>query len=134
MTDQCVANSMMNTNETVTQERRNPLRGQGKWSQAVIGGVLLGGAVTLAPQARAGAWVNRREAVTAAAGSTAAAVAVGSTAAVALGQLPWWLWRQLDQPPVVRFRQPREIAELTTACFLPETSSGNSGETDMTDQ
>ena len=29
----------------VTQERRDFLRGLGKWSQAVIGGVLLGGAV-----------------------------------------------------------------------------------------
>ncbi|MGB5065299.1 MAG: twin-arginine translocation signal domain-containing protein, partial [Candidatus Competibacter sp.] len=44
----------------VAQERRDFLRGLGKWSQAVIGGVLLGGAATLAPQAHAGAWVNRR--------------------------------------------------------------------------
>ena len=46
--------------EAIARERRDFLRGLGKWSQAVIGGVLLGGAVTLAPQARAGAWVNRR--------------------------------------------------------------------------
>ncbi|MCP5449597.1 MAG: twin-arginine translocation signal domain-containing protein [Gammaproteobacteria bacterium] len=46
--------------EPVEQERREFLRGLGKWSQAVIGGVLLGGAATLVPQARAGAWINRR--------------------------------------------------------------------------
>jgi len=46
--------------EAIAQERRDFLRGLGKWSQAVIGGVLLGSAMTLAPQARAGAWVNRR--------------------------------------------------------------------------
>ena len=46
--------------EPVKQERRDFLRGLGKWSQAVIGGVLLGSAVALAPQARAGAWINRR--------------------------------------------------------------------------
>ncbi len=60
MTDQCDEQQQDNTDETVTQERRDFLRGLGKWSQAVIGGVLLGGAVTLAPQARAGAWINRR--------------------------------------------------------------------------
>jgi hypothetical protein len=37
----------------VTEERRQFLRGLGKWSQAVIGGVLLGGALTHADPARA---------------------------------------------------------------------------------
>ncbi|MEZ5602477.1 MAG: twin-arginine translocation signal domain-containing protein [Candidatus Competibacteraceae bacterium] len=46
--------------EAIARERRDFLRGLGKWSQAVIGGVLLGGAATLVPQARAGAWINRR--------------------------------------------------------------------------
>lgn len=57
------------------EERRQFLRGLGKWSQAVIGGVLLGGALTHADPARAwaaargyrgsaavggaGGWVNR---------------------------------------------------------------------------
>ena len=45
--------------EAIARERRDFLRGLGKWSQAVIGGMLIGGAVTLAPQARAG-WINRR--------------------------------------------------------------------------
>ncbi|MBS1223121.1 MAG: hypothetical protein H6R23_2741 [Proteobacteria bacterium] len=37
----------------VTEERRQFLRGLGKWSQAVIGGVLLGGALTHTDPARA---------------------------------------------------------------------------------
>ncbi|MDQ5909932.1 MAG: hypothetical protein QG599_2027 [Pseudomonadota bacterium] len=41
----------------VTEDRRLFLRGLGKWSQAVIGGVLLGGALAHSPQASA--WVNR---------------------------------------------------------------------------
>lgn len=41
----------------VTEDRRQFLRGLGKWSQAVIGGVLLGGALAHSPQASA--WVNR---------------------------------------------------------------------------
>ena len=41
----------------VTEDRRQFLRGLGKWSQAVIGGVLLGGALAHSPQANA--WVNR---------------------------------------------------------------------------
>lgn len=39
----------------VAEERRRFLRSLGKWSQAVIGGVLLGGA--LARSEQAGAWV-----------------------------------------------------------------------------
>ena len=46
--------------EAVVQERRDFLRGLGKWSRVVIGGALLGSAVALAPLAQAGAWVNRR--------------------------------------------------------------------------
>jgi hypothetical protein len=42
-----------------SEERRNFLRGVGKWSLAVIGGVLLGGALTGSNPARGGAWVNR---------------------------------------------------------------------------
>ena len=43
-----------------SEERRNFLRGLGKWSLAVIGGVLLGGALTESNPANAyGAWVNR---------------------------------------------------------------------------
>jgi len=46
--------------EPTQEERREFLRSLGKWSQAVIGGVLLGGAVTLAPGGGGGGWVNRR--------------------------------------------------------------------------
>ncbi|MFZ1642947.1 MAG: hypothetical protein WAV07_16255, partial [Candidatus Contendobacter sp.] len=46
------------------QERREFLRSLGKWSQAVIGGVLVGGALTTSDQAQAwynrgGSWYNR---------------------------------------------------------------------------
>ena len=44
--------------DPVAQERREFLRSLGKWSQAVIGGVVLGGAVTTSQQARA-SWYNR---------------------------------------------------------------------------
>ena len=44
--------------EPAAQERREFLRSLGKWSQAVIGGVVLGGAVTTSPQAQAN-WYNR---------------------------------------------------------------------------
>lgn len=40
--------------------RRMFLRGLGKWSQAVIGGVLLGGGLTVSHRTSAGAWANRR--------------------------------------------------------------------------
>jgi hypothetical protein len=46
------------TDAPVTEERRTFLRGLGKWSQAVIGGVLLGGALTESNPARA--WVAAR--------------------------------------------------------------------------
>ena len=42
------------------EQRRKFLRGLGRWSQAVIGGVLLGGGLAISQPARAGAWVNRR--------------------------------------------------------------------------
>ena len=41
------------------EARRTFLRGLGKWSQAVIGGVLLGGGLVVSHRANAGAWVNR---------------------------------------------------------------------------
>ena len=44
----------------VTQERRDFLRGLGKWSQAVIGGVLLGGAATASNPTWADGWANQR--------------------------------------------------------------------------
>ena len=47
------------TDAPVTEERRQFLRGLGKWSQAVIGGVLLGGGVMVSHRASAGAWINR---------------------------------------------------------------------------
>jgi hypothetical protein len=44
----------------VMQERRDFLRGLGKWSQAVIGGVLLGGAATASNPTWADGWANQR--------------------------------------------------------------------------
>jgi hypothetical protein len=44
--------------EPITQERREFLRSLGKWSQAVISSVVLGGAVTISQQAEA-SWYNR---------------------------------------------------------------------------
>jgi hypothetical protein len=44
--------------DPVAQERREFLRSLGKWSQAVIGGVVLGGAVMTSQQARAVSWFN----------------------------------------------------------------------------
>ena len=41
------------------EERRRFLRGLGKWSQAVIGGALLGGALLEPRPAHARSWVNR---------------------------------------------------------------------------
>ena len=76
MTDRSV--EMMHpepTDTPITEERRRFLRGLGKWSQAVIGGVLLGGALIESTPAhawaaargyggsaavgRGGSWVNR---------------------------------------------------------------------------
>lgn len=42
--------------QEVVQERRNFLRSLGKWSQAVIGGVLVGGVLSVPKPAQA--WVN----------------------------------------------------------------------------
>lgn len=47
------------TNEPLTIHRREFLRSLGKWSQAVIGGVIAGGAVLAVPPAEAGSWYNR---------------------------------------------------------------------------
>lgn len=45
--------------EPIMEERRSFLRSLGKWSQAVIGGVLADGALVLASPAEAASWVNR---------------------------------------------------------------------------
>lgn len=45
--------------EPEQQERRNFLLGLGKWSKAVIGVVLLGGALTPGSDAEAVGWANR---------------------------------------------------------------------------
>jgi hypothetical protein len=54
------AQPLVPTDDPAMQERRAFLRSLGKWSQAVIGGVLLGGGLTASHQANAGAWINRR--------------------------------------------------------------------------
>jgi len=60
MTDQQDKQSLELTEAPEAQERRAFLRGLGKWSQAVIGGVLLGGGLAVSPQTHAGSWINRR--------------------------------------------------------------------------
>lgn len=60
MTDQQNTQPLEPIDAPEVQERRTFLRGLGKWSQAVIGGVLLGGGLTVSRQASAGAWANRR--------------------------------------------------------------------------
>ncbi|MDB6134879.1 MAG: hypothetical protein JWM59_3122 [Verrucomicrobiales bacterium] len=42
------------------QERRRFLQSMGKWSGAAIGAAVAGAWLASAPEARAGAWVNRR--------------------------------------------------------------------------
>ncbi|MEZ5602476.1 MAG: hypothetical protein R3F36_16770, partial [Candidatus Competibacteraceae bacterium] len=62
MTDQDDEQHSNSIEEPVEQERRDFLRSLGKWSQAVIGGVLLGGAATASDPAQAqpvGTWYNR---------------------------------------------------------------------------
>lgn len=59
MTDQHQVRSDEPAEGAVAVERREFLRGLGKWSQAVIGGVLGAGLIS-SPQAQAGSWVNRR--------------------------------------------------------------------------
>lgn len=46
--------------EEQLQSRRDFLIGLGRWSKIVIGAALLGGISAEAPDAEAGAWVNRR--------------------------------------------------------------------------
>ncbi|MBK8535119.1 MAG: hypothetical protein IPL59_08280 [Candidatus Competibacteraceae bacterium] len=93
-----------------TGERREFLRSLGKWSQAVIGGVLLGGALIESAQPMPGpllagyggsaavggrgSWVNRYGGgVAAAVGSTEpVAVVAGSTAAGAAAGSTWRRW------------------------------------------
>ena len=58
MTDQQDKQGLDVSEPPVAEQRRAFLRGLGKWSQAVIGGVLLGGA--LSPSATASSWINRR--------------------------------------------------------------------------
>jgi hypothetical protein len=48
------------TQEDGLQDRRRFLQGMGKWSGAAIGAAVAGAALVTAPEARAGAWVNRR--------------------------------------------------------------------------
>ena len=60
MNDQRNTQPLELTEAPEIQERRAFLRGLGKWSQAVIGGVLLGGGLTVAQRASAGGWINRR--------------------------------------------------------------------------
>lgn len=60
MTDQHAMARPEPTDTPVIEERRQFLRGLGKWSQAVIGGVLLGGGLTVSHRTSAGAWANRR--------------------------------------------------------------------------
>jgi len=42
------------------EQRRTFLRGLGRWSQAVIGCVLLGSGLAVSQPVRAGGWINRR--------------------------------------------------------------------------
>ncbi len=60
MTDQHDMQHPEITESLGDEQRRTFLRGLGKWSQAVIGGVLLGGAGMMSPSAQANSWVNRR--------------------------------------------------------------------------
>ena len=60
MTDQHDMQNSDSTEALAEGQRRAFLRGLGKWSQAVIGGVLLGGALVNSPSVRAGGWINRR--------------------------------------------------------------------------
>jgi hypothetical protein len=60
MTDQQNMQPLEPTDAPEVQERRTFLRGLGKWSQVVIGGVLLGGGLTVSHRVSAGAWANRR--------------------------------------------------------------------------
>jgi hypothetical protein len=60
MTDQSNTQPLEPADAPEVQERRTFLRGLGKWSQAVIGGVLLGGGLTVSHRASAGGWINRR--------------------------------------------------------------------------
>lgn len=59
MTDQQNTQPLEPAEAPEVQERRTFLRGLGKWSQAVIAGVLLGGGLTVSHRASAG-WINRR--------------------------------------------------------------------------
>jgi len=58
MTDQHDVQDAELLEEPAAEQRRAFLRGLGKWSQAVIGGVLLGG--VMSPSAQASSWINRR--------------------------------------------------------------------------
>lgn len=60
MTDQLNKQPLEPAEAPEVQGRRAFLRGLGKWSQAVIGGVLLGSGLMVSHQASAGGWINRR--------------------------------------------------------------------------
>ncbi|HRX70086.1 MAG TPA: hypothetical protein P5329_02785 [Candidatus Competibacteraceae bacterium] len=60
MTDQNDMQNLDSIDAPDEEQRRAFLRGLGKWSQAVIGGVLLGGVLVNSPSVRAGGWINRR--------------------------------------------------------------------------
>ena len=59
MTDQDDEKQSNPFEEPTEQERRDFLHSLGKWSQAVISGVLLGGAAIASSPARADSWINR---------------------------------------------------------------------------
>jgi hypothetical protein len=60
MTDQKDMQNIDLTDAPDGEQRRAFLRGLGKWSQAVIGGVLLGGGLATSTAVQARSWVNRR--------------------------------------------------------------------------
>jgi hypothetical protein len=60
MTDQNDMQHLDSTEAPAEEQRRAFLRGLGKWSQAVIGGVLLGSGLAISQEAQAGGWINRR--------------------------------------------------------------------------
>ncbi len=59
MTEQQKMTDLTLADVPVAEERRRFLRGLGKWSQAVIGGALLGSALIESRPAHARSWANR---------------------------------------------------------------------------
>lgn len=60
MTDQKDIQNPDPTDTPAEEPRRAFLRGLGKWSQAVIGGILLGSGLAINQPAKARSWINRR--------------------------------------------------------------------------